>query len=193
MKIALLLCFSLTTTFCSKDDAPAPPAALAPLQDPLPGFLVASGFDHGIGSIINVNPTVFRQMGFSFTPLVNGKITAIVLNLPAIRSENVSIYDKATGTILKTERVEVGSPNVQTVKEIEPLTLEANKEYVIAFTSSSWYTHFRSNNTPTIYPITVGDIKITSYCEGFVYVDIMPTIFTIKNYFSGDCSFKFQK
>ena len=189
-KIALLLCFSLTTTFCSKDDTPTPPAVLAPLQDPLPGYLSASGFYQQTEIIINSDNF---ETGYSFVPLVNGKITAIAVKLPAVNNNvRVTIWDKATATAIRTERIDIPRVNTEIIKQITALDLIKDKEYIISINSNDYYAYVRSDFSNGNYPFTVGDIKITSfwYFEGSSQT--MPNTADFMAYL-GDCSFKFQK
>lgn len=187
---ALLLSLSLSITNCSKDDDPAQPVVLAPLQDPLPGFLAATGFDQQTVSVINSGDYEF---GFSFIPAVNGKITAITVKNPDIRMGlRVTIWDKVAGTILRTETLDVPTADVEVTKEITPLDLVKDKEYFITYNSDDWYNRTKTDGSAVVYPFTIGDIKIMSYAFANGDTQTMPTEVRT-TYYAGDCSFKFQK
>lgn len=184
---------SIITFSCSKDDTPAPaPVApiLAPLQDPLQGYLTASGFIQKKDVLVNRSDFEF---GYSFIPLVNGKMTAIIVSLPDSRSGlRVTIWNKATATAIRTENIDVPVANVDLIKQITALDLVKDKEYFLTINSNDWYERKKTDVTDVVYPFTVGDIKITASGYTVGTSQTMPTIFPV-NFYSGDCSFKFQK
>ena len=192
LKLALLLSLSLSVTNCSKDDdpAPTPPVVVAPLQDPLAGYLTASGFDQKTTNFINGSN---YELGYSFIPLVNGKMTAIVVKIPDARlGMRVTVWDKVLGTVIRAEIIDVVTANVGATKPITALDLVKDKEYFITFNSNDWYKRSKTNDAAVTYPFTVGDIKITSYRNKIGTAQAMPVnqAFT---FYSGVCSFKFQK
>ena len=192
LKSALLLSLSLSVTNCSKDDAPAstPPVVIAPLQDPLPGFLIASGFNQKTSNFIN---SVDYEFGYSFIPLVNGKMTAIVVKIPdASLGMRVTVWDKLAGTAIRTETFDVTTANVEVTKQITALDLVKDKEYLITMNTNDWYRRSKTNDAAVTYPFTVGDIKITAYSFKDGTAQAMPVTSISSNY-AGDCSFKFQK
>ena len=192
LKSTLLLSLSLSVINCSKDDAPAPapPAVLAPLQDPLPGYLAASGFNQKITP--SINGTDYED-GYSFIPLVNGKMTAIVVKIPDARlGLRVTVWDKVAGTVIITETVDVATAGVEVTKQITALDLVKDKEYFITMNTNDWYEYRKTDNTAVTYPFIVGDIKITSYGNKYGTAQVMPLNQELR-FYSGDCSFKFQK
>ena len=192
LKLVLLLSFSLSITNCSKDDAPAPtpPVVLASLQDPLTGYLAASGFDQKTGNITNSSDWEF---GYSFIPLVNGKMTAIVVKIPDARlGMRITVWDKAAGTIIRTESIDIATAGVEVTKQITALDLIKDKEYILTMNSNDWYFRSRTNDAAVTYPFTVGDIKITSYLITSGTAQVIPNT-PVSVYYSGNCSFKFQK
>ena len=194
LKLALLLSFSLSVTNCSKDSdlVTKPSAVLAPLQDPLPGYLAASGFNQ---KTANIDGNFFySEVGFSFIPLLNGKMTAIVVKIPYARlGIRVTVWDKVAGTIIRTETIDLETAGVEVTKQITTLDLVKDKEYFITMLSNCSYFRSKTNNTTVTYPFTVGDFKITtcSYRDGTAQT-MMPNT-PVFNGYSGDCSFKFQK
>ena len=191
--ITILLSLGLVVTSCSKIDDPvvAPlPVVVAPLQDPLAGYLAASGFNQVTTSIINDS---FSEIGYGFTPSVNGKITAIVVKIPdANAALRVTIWDKATGGILRTETLNVTAANNEITKTINSLDLIQNKEYVISMNSDDYYIHSKTDGSNAAYPFIVGDLKITSYLIRDGNQQLIPNSSRVSGYI-GDCSFKFQK
>ena len=192
LKSALLLSLSLSVINCSKDDAPAPAplAVLAPLQDPLPGYLAASGFNQKITP--SINGTDYED-GYSFIPLVNGKMTAIVVKIPDARlGLRVTVWDKVAGTVIRTETIDVATAGVEVTKQITALDLVKDKEYFITMNTNDYYEYRKTDNTAVTYPFIVGDIKITSYGNKYGTAQVMPLNQELR-FYSGDCSFKFQK
>ena len=193
LKSALLLSLSLSVTNCSKDDdpVPTPPEVLAPLQDPFPGYLAASGFNQKRTAVASSDND--GELGYSFIPLVNGKMTAIVVRIPDVRlGMRVTVWDKVNGTILRTELLDVSSSGVEVIKQITALDIVKDKEYFITMNTNDWYNYRRTDNTAVTYPFTVGDIKITSYSYKSGTAQLMPNI-SVPSHCAGDCSFKFQK
>ena len=193
LKLVLLLSLSLSITNCSKDDdpAPTPPLVVAPLQDPLAGYLAASGFNQKTSNVVN-DPNNF-EFGYSFIPLVNGKMTAIVVKIPDARlGMRVTVWDKVAGTAIRTETFDVPTANVEVTKQITALDLVKDKEYLITFNSNDWYYHSKTNDAAVTYPFTVGDIKITAYLYKTGSAQSVPDM-SVSSYYAGDCSFKFQK
>jgi hypothetical protein len=185
IKLSVLI-FFVTITSCKKDKDPV----LAPEQNPLAGYLAASGFDQKVTSQMNLGDYEF---GYSFIPLVNGKMTAIVAKIPDVRpGMRVTIWDKTAGTVLRTELIDITSSGVEATKAITPLDLVSGKEYFITFNSNDWYDHRRTNSANVTYPFTVDDIKITSYSFISGSAQLMPNAPQL-SYYAGDCSFKFQK
>ena len=193
LKLALMLSLSLSVTNCSKDDDPVPTTVepvLAPLQDPLAGYLSASGFNQKTTNNVNVSDYEF---GYSFIPLVNGKITAIVAKIPdAHLAMRVTVWDKVAGTPIRTETIDVATAGVEVTKQITALDLTKDKEYFITFNSNDWYDRRKTDGSVVTYPFTVGDIKITSYSFASGTAQAIPNS-PQTTYYAGDCSFKFQK
>ena len=191
--ITILLSLGLVVTSCSKNDDPVVtplPVVVAPLQDPLAGYLAASGFNQVTTSLINQSEI---ETGYSFTPLVNGKITALVVKIPDINSNlRVTIWDKATGSIIHTEFLNITTANTEFSKTITTIELIKDKEYVISMYTNDYYFHKRTDNLDATYPFIIGDLKITSYNFGGGTQQIIP-VTGLQYVYRGLCSFKFQK
>ncbi len=189
LKALFLFGLAINLASCSKDDdSPAPAPAVE--QNPLSGYLTASGFDQVTTPTVNSTPYEF---GYSFKPSVNGKITALVAKLPdANAALRVTIRNKATSAILRTETMNVAAAGVETTLTITALDLVAGTEYWITLNSDDWYTHRKTDNSNVTYPFTVGDIVITGYGYKSGTAQDAPNAFPM-NYYAGDLSFKFLK
>jgi hypothetical protein len=195
-KLILLVSISaLALTACkkkAKDPAPAetPAATVYPEQNPLIGYLNATGFNQETTNVVNGGDYEF---GISFKANVKGKITAIQAKIPSIRSGmRVTIWDKSAGTIYRTELMDINSSDVETTKNISALELVKDKEYYITFNSDDWYRREKTDGSSATYPITVGDIVITGYSFKSGAAQQIPNS-PSSNFYSGDLSFKFQR
>lgn len=186
--LVLLVTLSLS---CSKDDdTTTNPIPEIPEKNPLAGYLESSGFNQMLTNQLDAGDYEF---GISFIPLVNGKMTAIVCKIPDTHpAMRVTIWDKVTGDVLRTEYVDMTAAGLEVTKIIEPLTLVKDKEYFLTFNSNDWYDHRRTDNANVTYPFTVEDIKITSYAYKSGASQSIPNSPQL-GYYAGDCSFKFKK
>ena len=184
-----ILAIAILAISCSKDDEPTP-VVVIPEQNPLAGYLTASGFDQKLTNRVDSGDYEF---GYSFTPLVNGTITAIVAKIPDTHiGMRVTIWDKVAGTVLRTETIDVATAGVEVTKAITALSLIKDKEYFITFNSNDWYDHRKTDGTAVTYPFTVGDIKVTGYSFALGTAQAIPNS-PQTTYYAGDVSFKFQK
>lgn len=186
--VAIILFTVTAITSCKKKNEESA-IPLIETQNPLAGYLAATGFNQTVRPVNDAD----YEFGISFKPLVNGKMTALVVKIPTVNpSLRVTIWDKTTATALRTELVAVTSSGVEVTKEISPLELIKDKQYFISFRSNNYYRHEKTNKTNATYPVIVGDISINSYAYGEGAIQEMPNII-MNNYYAGDCSFKFQK
>ena len=190
-QLVLVLLIALSIANCSKDDAPVAqsntPAPVAE-QNPLAGFLSASGFNQKSTVVYGT----IGERGLSFIPLVDGKMTAITVKVPVAKNGiRVLIWDKTDTTLLRTETINVPTANEETTKTIEAINMVKNKEYIICFSVNDSYVRERTDASNVTYPFTVDDIKITGYLETS-NLGNMPNL-TRVSFYSGDCSFKFKK
>ncbi|MEZ5003458.1 MAG: hypothetical protein R2730_10545 [Chitinophagales bacterium] len=183
-KVALLLFVPFAMTNCGDD------TVTFLEENPLAGFLVASGFDEAVDTFYNSGSYEF---GYSFTPAVNGQINAIVSRLPeANPTLRVTIWDFDSKTVLKTVTVNVATANTTVTEIITPLVLEKDKNYQITMNSNDWYSRERTDGSDVTYPITVDNIKINGYSWISGTTQTFPT-FTETDYYAGDASFIFQE
>ena len=186
LTIAILIIFYFTSA-CSKDE-PNAPVEVFPEQNPLPSYLAFTGFNLAIP----MNGS-YAEFGYSFIPLVNGKITAIVVKTPNPNAAmRITFWDKSTGTPVRTQILNIPTAGVELIQPISALDVVKDKEYLISLNSNDWYVHKKSSGLAASYPFIIGDIKITGYSYKFGTAQEMPN--TPSNFFyEGDCSFKFQK
>lgn len=193
--IATFALFTITLiTSCNKNDDTVVtplPVANAPEQNPFQEFLTTTGLNQV--TQVNLNGTS-GERGFSFIPQVNGKLTAIILKLPAAQTNSVrvTIWDKQLGTIIETENVNYTVADVELVRPITPINLTSGREYVVCSQTDDYYKREKTNPSNVNYPIIVGDIKITNFYGIAGTSQVIPTFPYLQNIF-GDCSFKFQK
>ena len=188
----LVIAFIAVLTSCSKDDASKPvvePTPVATEQDPLSGYFNNSGLV--LAGLLSTN--LVTESGFSFKPLVNGKITAVNVkctgSVPNIR---VTIWDKTTGQQLRSFFISDVQDNVETTKTITPLEVLANIEYYITLRNNGWFIYKKADNSNINYPIISQDISITGAGNRLDQDDAMPNN-ALLNEYRGNVSFKFQK
>jgi Domain of unknown function (DUF4082) len=189
-KIAILMLAFLSIS-CNKDDDPAPtPPAANPEVNPLEAYLIATRFSEQTSNQLNQGDYEF---GLSFKPIVNGKITAFVVKIPdANASLRMTIWNKTTASVLKSETINYATAGVEVTKAISPIDVVAGTEYFVTFNSNDWYDRRKTNGTNASYPIIVGDISITGYSFKDGSAQAMPDSPQL-GYYAGDISFKFQK
>jgi hypothetical protein len=181
--IALFFLFS-----CSKDDDVQQTTSYDE-ENPLSGYLSVAGFNQ----MQTLTTVGVYELGFSFKPLVKGKINALVLKNPAVVNLRVTIWDATTETPLLSEMVNLPTSNLEVVKPITPLQLEKDKTYRITMQSQTGYAHYKADQSNTTYPITSGNIQIIDFKSGDgTTIPTYPTI-PYLNIYGGDCSFKFQR
>jgi hypothetical protein len=182
--IVVAIIFSLFS--CSKDDEATPVTYQE--ENPIPTFLANSGFNFSRATTSLGSSTY--ETGFSFIPKVKGKITAIVAKLHVANPNlRVTIWDKATGTAIVTNYMNISSANTEVRTSITEVVLQKDKEYVFSIKNYYFYNYQKQNIADQVYPITAGNISIT----GSLYGDnSMPNVL-ISNLFRGDYSFIFQQ
>lgn len=174
---------------CSKDDDPITNIPIYFEENPLQTFLSTSGFNQ---QTMQQTASSELMAGLSFKPTVNGKINALLVKLPTANNNlKVTIWDDATGNLLRQEIVNVSTANSEIEKQITPLPLEKNKVYVIAMQTSTAFVRYKTDQTNATFPITAGNIQVLSYREGENLTTI--PLSNYYNLYAGDCIFKFQQ
>jgi hypothetical protein len=163
-------------------------------ETPMPTFYQLGGFN------TSITPTFFQpdfEVGYAFKPIEYGVLNAITIKLPYDFNRNrITLWDRATGTILSTWRIPISFDPTADKEYIMPLTtplaLTKNKEYILSININSWYLRQRGA-TDAPYPFTIGSIQIINYLESPTGPNqIMPTQI-YSNYVAGDLGFKFQR
>jgi hypothetical protein len=180
--------FSLVS--CKKSNTDAPPITYTE-ENYFDAFITNTGFG---GNITPKITGVDFELGTEFIPTVKGKITSINVKIPVPNSAlRVRIWDKLTATPIRTEIVIVPSANTATNIDIPDVALEKDKQYAITINTQDYFLRTKtSGTTNVVYPITVGNIKITASVITSNSTVAYPNLpFTDKCF--GDISFKFQQ
>lgn len=186
--LALLLVLFFTISGCKKKEDQPTPAKVYAEENPLSAFLTTTGLNQSNGSF--TNSTSF-EMGFGFKPKVKGKIKAITVKVPYANSSlKVTIWDKASGSALKSFYVNIPNADQEVSLAIPDLEVAKNSEYVISINTNKFYNHKRSDNANISYPIDAGNISITgSFTSSTAAIPTSPRGYE----FTGDYSFVFQQ
>lgn len=183
-----LLFIAIALFSCSSDDDKNNEPTEV-VENFLAGYLEATGFNETVVEEINVG--VHYECGLDFTPLVNGKITALKVMLPdANPTLRVTIWNRSTNTIMKTEIVNVATANTEFTFDIADIELVQYDEYAITMNSDDGYLRRKSGGSATNYPVTVGNIQINGYKERVGSDQTYPTGL-FNNFYYGDLSFDF--
>ena len=98
------------------------------------------------------------KLGYTFSSSKNGAITHLgyLINNPG--NTRVEIWDKEAASVIYTELINSSSSGIAN-QPIPPVSIIAEKEYIITCTQRFYENYYNSNFT-TIYPITVGSITL---------------------------------
>lgn len=185
LKASLVLFLSTVFFSCNKDDDSGPSYQEENFFD---NFLIATGFNQK--EVIKLNSGTYES-GLEFAPLVNGAITSLRFKSPAINpSTRITIWDKSTGAVIKTEIVNVAIADHVYDVDIIDIPLVKDKVYAISFNSDDWYERRKTDETDAAYPITVGNIKVLTYIWKSGTTQVYPTNLS-SSYIAGDLSFNF--
>ena len=191
----IVLVLTIFTVSCSKDDA-----APTPVTPPVTINPVIYGEENPhfafISRMPNITPFINAiggpsQTGYIFKCTEKGKINAFVVKIPATNSAlKVFLWDKVTLALIKSELINVTSANVDITKDITPILLEKNKEYLVTISTDDYFYHETSSGAVP-YPIIAGNIQILGTRSGSG--ELCPQSGGSSNGYSGDISFKFQR
>ncbi len=180
--------FTAIFTSCKKKSDPAP--IVYPEENFMDAYLSATGFSEKTTNQINLGDYEF---GNEFIPTVKGKITSLKIKLPDVNSSvRVTLWDKATTTVLKTEIINVAAANTIYTVDIVDIDLVKDKEYAISMNSNDWYDRRKNSSANATYPVSAGNIKITSYTFRSGTAQAYPNSPQL-SYYAGDVSFNFQR
>ncbi|UPQ77713.1 hypothetical protein M0M57_08705 [Flavobacterium azooxidireducens] len=155
------------------------------------GYLQATGFDEEI-EIVEL-PNIFdgSEFGLDFTPKVKGKITALKVKLPAVNPTlRITIWNKETNTILRTEIVNVATANSELSFDIPDVELIKDNQYAITMNTTDYFSRKNTADEPVNYPIVVGNIQINAFKFNFTASQTYPSE-TGDDFYDGDLSFDF--
>ena len=184
--VLVLLIFFLSIS-CSKDEEPKKNEYVE--ENYFTEYLRQSGFDTHISPRINFGQN--HEDGIEFIPLVKGVITGLQVRLPGANPTlRVTIWEKYSKAIVKTEYVNVEFANTSYIFDIEDIPLTKNKEYAITFNANDYYSRTGANDAEANYPITAGNIQISAYIFGEGTSQTYPKYSVTRSY-AGDLSFNF--
>jgi hypothetical protein len=191
LKITIsILVLSIFAISCSKsDDAPAPKTF--PEENFLQGFLSSTGLLYRE----NTGGVQYRELAFTFKPLVKGKINAINLKTPQeIGFIYYRIWDKSTGVLIRPfTKIEGYSSNIDYKFAIDPIVLEKNKEYIFAVHMTNWRNYTKANNGAISFPVTSRNITILDNLYNATQATSVSNYTSITDEYKGDFSFSFQQ
>ncbi len=186
--IIAILALSIFTFSCSKDNEDS--KQKFPTEDFLEGYLAKSGFFQTSTGTINDQGL---ELGLEFTPLVNGKITALKIKLPDTNAAlSITIWDQETKTPIITETVNYTAINVIKAFDIIDLNLGKNKKYMISIRSADYFYRRKDPQSATTYPITSGNIRIDRFAFGISGGGQTYPLINRDNIYIGDFSFDFE-
>lgn len=191
----LMSIMTLILISCSKNEPKLVEAIIYPEENPLENYLVLMSFNE-FGSLVSLNGKS-TEIGFSFKPMVTGKINSIYLRIHKTGfGTKVTIWDVATRfpVYSRSDVWSFTSEPAGNTANLNSVELIKGKEYMITMNTSYYYEYRRNDYQPANYPIKSGNILIT----GFYYqeTDNFDTVFplnTIDNKYQGNVSFNFQR
>jgi anaerobic ribonucleoside-triphosphate reductase len=129
-------------------------------ENPIDSFLMSTGYNQKDSAVYFDKPW---EMGFTFTPMVEGNISALTIKLPELNhSLRVSIWDANTFKILQSEIVDIKTANTNYSISIEPLQLIKFNNYIISFLTKDVFVKSRLDKKGAKFPVRCGNVDITS-------------------------------
>jgi hypothetical protein len=178
---------------CKKDKEEV--TVVYPEENFYPAFLVQTGFNQKTTIVTTQN---MYENAYTFIPLVKGNINSLIIKLPSANNNlRVSIWDATTRLVLYTQTITTLVTNTENKIPITPFNLQKDKQYLITMASKTVFERARSDYSAVTYPITIGNISITSVLyKNFGNINNAPVIYpdvpTTAAIF-GDLSFNFQQ
>lgn len=189
--IFVLLTFSFLVISCSSDNNESE-AVVYNEENPFDVYMSISGFRE---TTAVVRKAGFFEMGFSFIPIVNGKINSFAVRTPDVNNAlRITLWDAETKKNIKSETIDVSAVNVFIEKAVAPITLMKGKEYFLSINTDDYYLRKNGTGADVSFPIVAGNIIVTgnAYTSNTGIVISYP-INSTKNYYTGDITFKFQQ
>lgn len=186
LKVIMLVFLIVTISACSNDDDNSEPKYIE--ENFFAGYLEATGFNQDVTPFSGLSN---YEQGLEFKPLVTGKITAIKVKLPEVNASlKITIWNKATTSVLRTEIVNIATENTEVTFDIDDLDLVKDNEYAITMNTKDVYIRRRSDESDAIYPVVVGNIHIDAYIDIESADQTYPTN-SFSHIYYGDLSFDF--
>ena len=193
-KFLSVLIFALVQLSCSRDESPAaaPVVVSEPTEEIGYYSLLASILPNTTIQEYNWDPALSLEVGYAFTPKVNGKITAIEVKLPFVHGlTDVHIWDGNTGALLRTETLNMVLAHTIIKKNISGISLQANKKYLISVETNYWYRYAKTDPNKITWPYSNGNIQYNYAASSGR--DLIPERNLTDTYFEGDVAFTFLR
>lgn len=193
LKSLVFLLSLFAVSACSKDDTPAKTTETISLTEEIGYYsFLSSVLPNTTVQEFNWDPALTMEIGYGFTPKVNGVITSIELKLPFVHgSTDVHIWDADTRNLIRTETLNMALAHTIIKKNISAVNLIANKKYLISVETNYWYRYQKSDPLKVSFPYTAGNINY-NYAASSAR-DICPDKNLSETYLEGDVAFTFLK
>lgn len=140
---------------CTKNNVPN---KLIKTEMPLQSLVNNNYFDFLIS-----NRDTTQELGYRFSTNKPGKISSLGAYTPSKGNYRVTLWDNATKTLIDSTIIQVIDSAKFTYKTINPIVIEANKDYVISLTNRytrSYFVLLRKNSVFSPTPVNIGGITI---------------------------------
>jgi hypothetical protein len=152
-----LLCISCLLLCCKKDSKTVE-------ESPFYEFFEDAGIK--VDTIAQAADT--WEYGFAFTPLENGKVTALGIKLPAVGSFEAILWDISgpSPVALSTRNITTTVAHQDAIIQIaQGIALTKGVKYGITVSSNNFYRVTKTGNEKFVFPRTVDNIRIESFNE----------------------------
>jgi hypothetical protein len=153
---------------CSKSSDSVKPA-----ETPITSFLSGTAVSAG------VRTSGPWELGLIFSTSVAGKITQLGSKMPEAGSYRVILWDADTKALLRQKTVEQTASDKLALADIEPLTTEANKKYLVSINSQSGgankkYGYVYKTGGGDFMPFVMGSVLVQNACYSGVATPTFP-------------------
>ena len=101
------------------------------------------------------------------------------------------MWDKATLALVRSEVINITKANTAITKQINPILLDKDREYIITIYTDDYYWHHKYDDSDISYPIIAGNIQILGTRSTFG--ELCPKAGGNTNGYVGDIDFTFQR
>ncbi len=174
MTLLLASCF-LVLASCSSDDVtelPKPEEA----KSELPYHKLVDDPKVKLNTVYNYRGEKMFNLGNYFIPNKNGVIKGIGVILPEAREVTVGLWNVETKKVIIQKKIKAPK-NASNLLEIDPVKVVKGKEYVVSVYTDTFYVWESSPSGKDIFPVTVGNVKLT----GSGYSEYPSPIFPVKS------------